>query len=343
MRYMSMIAIMAVLAMPAFAKESIPTPLIDSVAEDIATEHTSPVVKEDVVVKHVIANQLTDSEKQKLKQEFKEEIKAELKQEYKEAKHSREIAFPKGIQLGVGVSATGGLNGFVGYMNKSFDSFWAKRFGIRFDFATTKPMKSLFNDAVDALAGSDGGEVSDTLTIDSINVSAQHFAALLDFYPFGDTWLLGPWRISTGYYFGDMTATADVASHIDGVDSGYRDFELMDNQFRYLGDSVNGTATFDWDYRGPYLGTGFDFGFLGNFKIYLDAGFVFTNRSAQIGLDVPVENLEVYQDGQWKNVSNNGLQNVVDDAVAKTLADVQHKLDDFKFYPIVKLGVMYRF
>ena len=338
-----MFALLASLTIPAFAADTGSVAKVESIAKDIVTEQSGSAVKEDIVVKHVISNQLTDTERQKLKQEFKEEIKAELQQEYKDSKHSREIAFPNGIQLGVGISATGGLNGFVGYMNKSFDSFWAKRFGVRFDFATTRPMKSVFNDAIDSFAGGDGIEINDSLTIDSVDVSAQHFAALLDFYPFGDTWLFGPWRISTGYYFGDMTASANIASHIDNVDSGYRDFELTDHRFRYLGDSVNGTATFDWDYRGPYLGTGFDFGFLGNFKIYLDAGVVITNRAAQVGLDVPVENLEVFQDGQWKNVSDNGLQNVVNDAVAKTLADVQHKLDDFKFYPIVKLGVMYRF
>ena len=34
-----------------------------------------------------------------------------------------DIKFPHGLQIGVGVSATSGLNGFVGYANKNFDSF----------------------------------------------------------------------------------------------------------------------------------------------------------------------------------------------------------------------------
>ena len=44
-----------------------------------------------------------------------------------------DIKFPHGLQLGVGVSATSGLNGFVGYANKNFDSFWWKRLGFRLD------------------------------------------------------------------------------------------------------------------------------------------------------------------------------------------------------------------
>ena len=57
-----------------------------------------------------------------------------------------EHGFLHGVQIGAGLSATSGLNGFIGYVNKDFDSFWAKRFGLRFDFATTKPVKSLIND-----------------------------------------------------------------------------------------------------------------------------------------------------------------------------------------------------
>ena len=33
-----------------------------------------------------------------------------------------DIKFPRGMQLGIGISATGGLDGFVGYNNKKFDS-----------------------------------------------------------------------------------------------------------------------------------------------------------------------------------------------------------------------------
>ncbi len=321
MKKLSIIALLAAVVFPAFATGS-------SVDVSANVQFTEP--------------KLTDAERLKLKQEFKEEIKSELKQEYADVKHSEKIAFPNGVQIGAGISLTGGLNGFVGYMNKDFDSFWAKRFGVRFDFATTKPIKSLVNDFVDSIVD-DGIDIGDNLTIDSAKISAKHFAALLDFYPFGDTWLLGPWRITAGYYMGNMNASANIAATVDELEAGYHDFELMDTKFRYLGNSVNGTAEFDWDYRGPYLGTGFDFGLFGGFKIYLDAGIVFTNKSAQLDLNVPFENLEIYQDGAWKNVESANLQSVVDGVVADTLRDAQSELDDLKFYPIVKLGIMYRF
>ena len=324
MKKLSIIALLAIVVFPSFATD----------ATELSTNDSADV--------QAAQSALTDAEKIKLKQEFKEEIKSELKQEYADVKHSEKIAFPNGVQIGAGISLTGGLNGFVGYMNKDFDSFWAKRFGVRFDFATTKPIKSLVNDVVDSVVD-DGIDIGDNLTVKDAHVSAKHFAAMLDFYPFGDTWLLGPWRITAGYYMGNMNASANIAATVDELEPGYHDFELMDTKFRYLGNSVNGTAEFDWDYRGPYLGTGFDFGLFGGFKIYLDAGIVFTNKSAQLDLNVPFENLEIYQDGAWKNVESANLQSVVDDVVADALHDAQSELNDLKFYPIVKLGIMYRF
>jgi hypothetical protein len=54
---------------------------------------------------------------------------------------------------------------------------------------------------------------------------------------------------------------------------------------------------------------------------------------------VPVENL--YMDGN--PVDNDTIKKTVDDVVSDALADAQSELDDFKFYPMVKLGFMYRF
>lgn len=306
MKKISVFALAAVLALPAFAEESVETP----VAEEVVPVAQTPVV-EDVAP---VVEETTRSEN----------------------------GFPRGLQFGVGVSATSGLNGFVGYANKNFDSFWAKRFGVRFDFGTTAPVKSKLNDLVNDIAGDDI-EIGDNLTVSDFELDAKHYAAMLDFYPFGNTWFLGGWRLTGGYYFGEMNATAKIAGTIDELDAGYHEFELMDTQFRYLGNTVNGTAEFDWDYRGPYLGTGFDFGLFAGFKIYLDAGVVFTNKSAQLNLDVPFEGLEINQGDGWKNVKNEKLESVVKEVKAEALADAQSELDDLKFYPMVKLGFMYRF
>lgn len=249
-----------------------------------------------------------------------------------------EHGFLHGVQVGVGLSATSGLNGFVGYANKDFDSFWAKRLGLRFDFATTKPIKSLINDGIDSVLGDDGIDLGDSLTINKGKADAHHYAAMVDFYPFGDAWLLGGWRISGGYYMGEMNMVADIAGTVDGS-TGYYEFELNGNKYAYVGNSVHGTAQLDWEYRGPYLGTGFDLGLFGGVKIYLDAGVVFTNKAAQLSLDVPTENLQQWDGSAWVAFDDVDLETVI----SETLSDAQSELDDFKFYPVVKMGFMYRF
>lgn len=317
MKKISVIALLSMLVMPVFAQQE------TSLASKEESAEVAPV-----------------SEQVKTSEEIKNEIKAELKQEYLDAKKTQESKrnFFDGFQIGVGVSGSSGLNGFVGYANKDFDSFWAKRFGIRFDFATTKPIKSALNDAVNEVMG-DEIEIGDNLAISDLDIDANHYAAMIDFYPFGDTWLLGGWRISGGYYMGEFQASANIAGTISELDGGSYEFELMGHQFKYTGNSVNGTATLDWDYRGPYLGTGFDIGLIAGFKIYMDAGVVFTNKSAQLGLDLPFENL--YMDGA--PVDNQTIKDTVNSIVDETLADAQSELDDYKFYPMFKVGFMYRF
>ena len=131
------------------------------------------------------------------------------------------IKFPHGLQIGFGVYATSGLNGFVGYANKNFDSFWWKRFGVRLDFATTAPINSLIDSGIDAVMG-DGMELGDGMMITDGAIDAYHVAALIDFYPFGDTWFLGGWRISGGYYFGNM----DISAKLTGEEIGDFSFSL---------------------------------------------------------------------------------------------------------------------
>lgn len=253
-----------------------------------------------------------------------------------------DIKFPHGLQIGVGVSATSGLNGFVGYANKNFDSFWWKRFGVRFDFATTAPLKSVINSGIDSVMG-DGIDIGDGLTISDGNIQANHFAALIDFYPFGNTWFLGGLRISGGYYFGNLKLDARLTGTIDDVPDGNMVFELDGQEYRYNGNQMHATARADWDYRGPYLGAGFDLGLFAGFKIYLDAGVVFTNRAAQLGLDVPLNNLQTRgQDGNWVPVED-ALVDDFNQAHNNALADAQEELDKLTFYPMVKLGFMYRF
>lgn len=253
-----------------------------------------------------------------------------------------DIKFPHGLQLGVGVSATSGLNGFVGYANKSFDSFWLKRLGFRLDFATTSLMKSAINSGVDAFMGDDGIDIGDGLTIKDGSIEGHHFAALVDFYPFGDTWFLGGIRISGGYYLGNLDLSANLTGKVNDLPDSEFAFSLEGIDYKYVGNEVHGTANAEWNYRGPYLGAGFDLGLFAGLKIYMDAGVVFTNKTAQLGLDLPTDNLQKWNGSSWESVDLSGMTEFEQAKVA-ALADAQHELDKLTFYPMVKIGFMYRF
>ena len=189
----------------------------------------------------------------------------------------------------------------------------------------------------------DGIDVGDHLTITDGKIDSGHFALLFDLYPFGDTWFLGGWRVSAGYVIGGM----NIDALLTGTDdlSGYagKRFQLGDKIWEYTGGDVHGKGKLKWDFTGPYFGTGFDLGLFHGFKLYMDAGLVFTSKSAELSLDVPeTAQLRYSADGgtSWSNINiNNVLRNEID----KTLSDAQEELDKYKLFPMVKLGFMYRF
>ena len=319
MKKISFVALLSMLTMPVFAEDvsalSEENLKADSAVENADSELGTTEVKENIVNEPEVVVQ--------------EEVS------------NPKIKFPHGLQLGVGVSATSGLNGFVGYANKNFDSFWWKRFGVRLDFASTAPVKSLINSGIDSLM-SDGIEIGDGLSVKEGAIEGQHMAALLDFYPFGNTWFLGGIRITGGYYFGELDLSANLTGKVDGLPDSEFAFDLNGQQYKYVGNEVHGTANANWNYRGPYLGAGFDFGLFAGFKIYMDAGVVFTNKTAQLGLDLPTENLQKWDGGQWKPVELGGVAEF-EQAKQDVLVDAQEELDKLNFYPMVKIGFMYRF
>ncbi len=250
---------------------------------------------------------------------------------------------PSGFELGVGVSATSGLNGFVGYANKNLESFWWKRLGVRFDFASTKPIKGTINSLIDRYMD-DGIEIGDNLTITDGTIDSKHFAALVDFYPFGNTWFLGGWRLTGGYVFGDMKIKAMLTGSDDRLNEfAGRQFELGDTIYKYTGGDVHGTANAKWDFHGPYAGTGFDLGLFRGFKIFFDAGVVFTSKAAELSLDIPNQSALQYSTDGGNSWSTVNLQDKLQSDIDDTLGDAQKKLDEYKFFPMVKLGFMYRF
>ncbi|MBN1325229.1 MAG: hypothetical protein JW974_03360 [Alphaproteobacteria bacterium] len=309
MKKITTLIVFAMLALPAFAEDTNKTTeSIDVVVENIdTTAAEKSVVKEENI--------------------------------YKEKSNS-DIKFPNGLQFGVGVSATSGVNGFVGYANKNFDSFWWKRLGLRFDFATTAPIESAINSAIDSAMG-DGMDIGDGITINDGTITARHFGALVDFYPFGDTWFMGGWRLTGGYMFGRLNVAANLTSNVDGVPLDPMEFELNGESYRYPGGDIDGSASVNWNYSGPYLGTGFDIGLIWGIKIYMDAGAVFTNKTAAFNLNVPITGLEHWNGTAWELASLDSTSFEQDKADA--LKEANDELGKIKIYPMVKLGFMYRF
>lgn len=248
------------------------------------------------------------------------------------------IKFPHGLQLGIGISPTSGINGFVGYNNKNFDSFWAKRFGVRFDMASYSPIKSKLNKEINEMAGKgeDGVEIGD-MKIENFALDGKHYGAMIDFYPFGNTWFLGGWRLSGGYFNGKLNLTADIT---DKSTSGTYTFELNGVEYTYTAGSLHGKSKVNWNYSGPYVGTGFDLGLFWGFKIYFDAGVVLADKSAKADLDIPLTGLEV---GGTPVQNNATLETALKNNIKAELKDIQDDLDKYDYFPLVKLGFMYRF
>ena len=250
---------------------------------------------------------------------------------------------PSGVQFGGGLSVTTGVNGFIGYANKNMESFWWKRLGMRADFASTKLLKSTINSAIDNYMG-DVVDIGDNLTITDGTIESKHFAALVDFFPFGDMWFLGGWRITGGYVFGKMNVDALLTGGDDRLNQfAGKEFQLGDTKYRYNGGDVHGTANAKWAFHGPYAGTGFDIGIYHGFKIYMDAGVVFTNKSAELALNIPEQSALEYKigGGAWQPIS--GVPEQLTSDINKTIADAQKELDKYKFFPMIKIGFMYRF
>ena len=286
-------------------------------ADAVKTDIEKPVAEE---TESVVA------EKSDLNNDFKQPS-------FEEKKSNSKTGFPHGLQFGAGVSLTSGLNGFVGYNNKNFDSFWAKRFGVRFDFATFEPIKKDLKKEIKE----DAGEIKlDDMKIENIALNGHHYGALVDFYPFGNTWFLGGWRLSGGYFTGKLDLSADIKSTHDGV----YEFELDGATYSYDIGDVKGKTKVGWKYSGPYVGTGFDLGLIWGFKIYMDAGVVFADKAAKANLNVPLTGLKV---GGVTVEGNDTLEEEFEARKNAELKKIQDDLDDYPYFPVVKLGFMYRF
>ena len=240
-----------------------------------------------------------------------------------------------GAHVGLGVSATTGFNMSVGYYRPDYESYWLRHFGARIDFASTDPLKSAIDSAIDSYMR-DGRDVGDGVKIDEGKLDAWHGALLLDYYPFA-----GMWRLTTGYTWGSATLDSAIFGTISAAPSQRFYFNLAGDHYYYNGNDFDGVAKISWNYHGPYLGTGFDIALGCRFGFFIDMGLVLTNRSAKLTLDVPQEQLYIYniENGAWFPVAIPKL----DADIARATADANRKLGDFRIYPMIKMGFSYHF
>ena len=326
MKTISIIAILSVFALPVMAQDSgaqiESTDIsVEQSEQNIAAQYGQPDVEQPA------SDIVSQYEKSYEPIEYADETPS-----------NPEIRFPHGMQLGIGISPTSGLNGFIGYNNKKFDSFWWKRFGVRLDFAGYSPIKKRLNKTINHYVGDEGVEIDDGLKIEDFAINAKHMGALIDFYPFGDTWFLGGWRITGGYVKGKLDLDADV----HGINQdGKIEFELNKNKYYYYDNEMHAKAKVDWNYSGPYAGAGFDLGLFWGFKIYFDAGVVFTDKTAKLDLNIPTDELRNAA-GVEINEGTAEYEQFIQDK-DKTLEDARKEVKDYPYYPLIKLGFMYKF
>ena len=243
--------------------------------------------------------------------------------------------FADGISVGIGASVTSGLNAAVGYYNPASDNRWLRHIGVRADFASTDPLKSAIDSAIDSIMR-DGIDVGDGVRIDKGALDAWHGAVVVDYHPFS-----GAWRLSGGYAWGAMNLDSDIFGEIESAPSQRFYFYLAGDHYYYNGNNFSGSAAIDWNYHGPYFGTGWDWRLGCGFYLFTDFGVVLTNQPGRLVLDIPHEQLYIYdtQSQTWSPVTIPQL----DADVARATADANRKLSDIRIYPVVKVGFTYRF
>lgn len=148
-----------------------------------------------------------------------------------------------------------------------------------------------------------------------IDLTLQTFSALLDWHP-----LENGFRLSGGaFYNGNQ---ADVKSNTTGpVDIGNQTFVVGPN------DRVTG----DVDFRkfAPYLGLGWGhyFGSQSRWSVSFDLGVLFQGSA----------NIDLKAEGPLASTPG------VDAALAVEERQAENEIDNYQYYPVVSLGLAYRF
>ena len=254
----------------AFAQDAKNNSLLNSTFNQMKKNIVDDFEDDDNVVSNSLktANALKPTLNDAKKVQDKIEIPENIKQGYEEKEDDGYLL--EGFQLGVGVGVLSGTNAHLGYrIPRRNYNFWKNRFGFRIDYNSWKPLEKTIQDYLEdnPIELSDDGN-----TKFNGKISGTNYGALIDFYPFGNTWFLGNFRISGGYYTGDFALDAYMIK--EGLNAK---FEMNDVDYKVTG-SATLRAGIESDVRGPYAGIGFDFQVFFGLKLYFDAGVVFTNN-----------------------------------------------------------------
>ncbi len=272
-----------------------------------------------------------NAEKMFLKQD---NVPDNIKQDYKEEKDGYLL---EGFQLGVGIGVLGGVNAQLGYrIPRREYNFWKNRFGFRIDYNSWKPLKNTIETYLeDHPIKLDDNEFTGM-------ISGTNYGALIDFYPFGNTWFLGNFRLSAGYYTGDFAI--DTYMTKSGISE---EFEMSGINYKIDGQATLNAAV-DADVKGPYAGLGFDFQILYGLKLFFDAGVVFIDNP-RVRTDINgIANLYVDYGSGYVNVGSVTAKD--NDDIKRLLSDMKSEYEDElkiitsqNIFPMIKLGLMLRF
>jgi hypothetical protein len=148
-----------------------------------------------------------------------------------------------------------------------------------------------------------------------IDLTLLTFSALLDWHPFGNSF-----RLSGGAFYNGNNA--DVKSKAAGsVDIG--------NQTFFIGPADQVSGEVDFRKFAPYLGFGWgnNFGNQNKIAVSLDFGLLFQGSG---NVDLKVNGLLASAPG-------------IDIALSQEESEAENEFDDYTYYPVISLGLSYRF
>lgn len=166
-----------------------------------------------------------------------------------------------------------------------------------------------------------------------IEFDGSNAGILLDYHPFG-----GVFHLSAGLNFSKSTlsATASAQHNLEGTyDLGGYSFEIVSDEARIKGE-------YDWNNLQPYIGIGWSTDGDGDSSLYftLDIGvnFIGSGKFSINSID-GINNVKGPQGEDLGHVTDG----IAEQAIREEGKDVFKIADDIMVYPVIQLGMGYRF